>query len=156
MQVTWPRLLCLPGKHVRSLNRSKCPISLSLEAIGDRWSLLILRDMIFAGKRSYNAFLASDERIATNILRDRLKALVAAKLLERAPDPENKRRMNYRLTERAIALTPTIIHLGHWGQLWLPTSKPLAAQARRLYQAGPEGWRSLMAKLRREHVEAAR
>ena len=140
---------------MRDLKRSNCPISLSLEVIGDRWSLLILRDMIFAGKRSYNEFLASDERIATNILRDRLNALVAAKLLVRAPDPEHKQRKTYRLTERAISLTPTIIHLGHWGQLWLPTSKPLAAQARALHQGGPEGWQALMERLRREHLEAA-
>ena len=122
---------------MRDQNRSSCPISLSLEVIGDRWSLLILRDMIFAGKRSYNDFLASDERIATNVLRDRLNALVAAKLLVRAPDPGHKQRTIYRLTERAISLAPTLIHLGHWGQLWLPTSKPLAAQARGLYERRP-------------------
>ena len=135
--------------------RSECPISLSLELIGDRWSMLILRDMIFAGKQSFNQFLASEEGIATNILRDRLNALVAADLLTRMAGLEHKLRVSYRLTERAISLVPTIIHLGHWGQRWLPTSSQLAARARQLYDSGPDGWEELMARLRHEHLDAA-
>lgn len=138
---------------MRETGRSGCPINLALEVLGDRWSLIILRDMIFAGKRTFNQLLDGDERIASNILRDRLKSLAAAGLLTKSDDPSRKGRTVYGLTERAISLTPALIHLGHWGQRWLPSSPPLAENSRRLFAGGPALWDAIMDELR---AEAAR
>lgn len=141
---------------MRDHNRSGCPINLALEILGDRWSLLILRDMIFGGKRTYNQFLDSDEKIATNILRDRLQGLVQAGLLTRVADPAHKQRITYHLTESAIQLVPTLVHLGYWGQKTLPAAPPLAANARDIFAGGPPAWGELMATLRQEHLAYGR
>ncbi|MDQ0473783.1 winged helix-turn-helix transcriptional regulator [Labrys wisconsinensis] len=133
--------------------RSGCPINLALEVLGDRWSLLILRDVIFAGRRTYNELLASDEGIATNILADRLKKLVDAGLLRRAPNPEQRQRPIYSLTEPGIRLLPALVHLGDWGQSWLPASEREAEQARRLFAGGPRRWAAMMDELRRKHLD---
>ncbi len=139
---------------MRNHNRSGCPINLALEILGDRWSLLVLRDMMFGGKRTYNQFLESDEKIATNILRDRLQALVDAGLLIRAADPAHKQRVTYRLTESAIQLVPLLAHLGNWGQQTLPADAELAARARDIFAGGPGHWDELMGALRAEHLAA--
>ncbi len=120
---------------MRETGRSGCPINLAVEVLGDRWSLLILRDMIFAGKRSYNQLLDGDERIATNILRDRLNFLVKSGLLTKSPDPDQPRRKIYGLTARSIALVPLLVHLGFWGQQWLPASPSLRRKAKELFAA---------------------
>ena len=133
---------------MRETGRSGCPINLAVEVLGDRWSLLILRDMIFAGKRSYNQLLDSDERIATNILRDRLNFLVGSGLLTKLPDPDQPRRKIYGLTARSIALVPLLVHLGSWGQQWLPASPNLRRKAKELFAGGPVLWDEIMAGLR--------
>lgn len=137
---------------MRTKARSGCPISLSLEVLGDRWSLLLLRDIMFAGKRSFNQFLSSDEAIATNILKDRLAGLVRAGLLTRSRDPSHSQRMIYHLTEKSITLVPTIVHLGSWGRQWLPSSPEDAAINAALTDAGPVAWDALMDQLRAEHL----
>ena len=133
---------------MRETGRSGCPINLSIEVIGDRWSLLILRDMIFAGKRTFNELLDSEERIATNVLRDRLNTLVVRGLLKKSDDPERKGRTRYALTERAITLVPVLVHLGHWGERWLPADPSLRRYNRRLFAGGPEAWEEIMQALR--------
>lgn len=133
---------------MRETGRSGCPINLALEVIGDRWSLLILRDMIFAGKRTFNQLLDGEERIATNVLRDRLNALVERGLLTKSDDPERKGRTRYALTERAITLVPVLVHLGHWGERWLPADPVLRRVNRRLFTGGPPLWDKIMADLR--------
>ena len=95
-------------------HRSACAISLALEAIGDKWSLLILRDLMFTDKRSYGELQSSEEKIATNILASRLQSLEANGLIRKASDPNNARRSLYFLTEKGIDLLPVIIELRQW------------------------------------------
>lgn len=94
--------------------RSFCAISMALDAIGDKWSLLILRDLMFTGKRSYGELQSSDEKIATNILAARLQSLETNGLIRKAIDPNNGRRTLYFLTEKGIDLLPVIIELRQW------------------------------------------
>ncbi|MCQ6957237.1 winged helix-turn-helix transcriptional regulator [Mucilaginibacter aquariorum] len=95
--------------------RSRCPISFSLDILGDKWILLILRDMIFAGKSSYNEFLQSAEKIATNILADRLNILESQKLVEKVVASDKRSKFTYILTEKSITLIPVILELSIWG-----------------------------------------
>ena len=95
-------------------HRSACAISMALEAIGDKWSLLILRDLMFTDKRSYGELQSSEEKIATNILASRLQSLEANGLIRKASDPNNARRSLYFLTEKGIDLLPVIIELRQW------------------------------------------
>lgn len=95
--------------------RSGCPINLSLEVFGDRWSLIILRDMIFGGRRHFRELLNhSMEGIASNILADRLKRLVELGMLTKADDPSHKQKAIYSLTEMSITLVPIMAQLGAW------------------------------------------
>jgi DNA-binding HxlR family transcriptional regulator len=98
--------------------RSGCPISCSLDLLGDRWSLLIVRDMVFVKKRFFKEFLSSDEGIATNILTDRLGRLEATGIITKRPDPANRRRVIYTLTEKGIALIPLLVELVCWGAIY--------------------------------------
>jgi len=95
--------------------RSDCPISCSLDIFGDKWSLLIIRDIMLRGKLSYSEFLESEEKIATNILVSRLKALEAANILVKQVSPANKSKFIYSLTEKGIDLLPIIIEMMDWG-----------------------------------------
>jgi DNA-binding HxlR family transcriptional regulator len=94
--------------------RSDCPINYLTEIIGDKWSLLIIRDMLMEGKSTYSEFLASDERISTNILATRLRTLEEANLIRRIQDPEHRSRHTYTLTERAIDLAPLLVEMVLW------------------------------------------
>ena len=95
--------------------RSDCPISCSLDIFGDKWSLLIIRDIMLRGKLSYSEFLESEEKIATNILVSRLKALEAANILLKQVSPTNRSKFIYSLTEKGIDLLPIIIEMMDWG-----------------------------------------
>jgi DNA-binding HxlR family transcriptional regulator len=94
--------------------RSDCPVNFAVEALGDKWSLVILRDMIFWGKKTYGEFLKSDEKIATNILADRLGYLEREGLITKSPDPKDRRKDIYRPTEKAIGLVPVFIEMISW------------------------------------------
>lgn len=135
--------------------RSGCPINLSVEVLGDKWSLVVLRDIMFGNRRTYGDIHATSlEGIATNILGDRLRRLVDAGLLAAAPDPRHKQRTIYSLTEKAIALVPVMIALGTWGTRYLPVSPDLAARARALEAGGPEMAAAFMDELRHLHLGA--
>lgn len=95
--------------------RSDCPISFALDILGDKWTLLILRDMIFAGKTSYNEFLQSKEKIATNILANRLSILESQSFVEKRVASDKKSKFTYILTEKGIQLIPVIMELAVWG-----------------------------------------
>ncbi|MGO4294349.1 winged helix-turn-helix transcriptional regulator [Chitinophaga sp. RAB17] len=95
--------------------RSDCPISCSLDVFGDKWSLLIIRDIMLRGKLSYSEFLESEEKIATNILVSRLKALEAANILAKRVSPTNKSKFIYSLTPKGVDLLPIIIEMMDWG-----------------------------------------
>jgi DNA-binding HxlR family transcriptional regulator len=133
-------------------NRSGCPINLSVEVFGDRWSLLILRDMIFGGKRHFRELLRSEEGIATNILADRLKHLVEIGMLTKADDPTHKQKSVYSLTEMAITLVPIMAHLGAWGRRWLPVSDELSIRAELMEEGKAALWDRFMSELRDEHL----
>ena len=136
--------------------RSYCPINLSLEIFGDTWTLLVLRDMMFAGKRHFRELLQSDERISTNILADRLSRLVEQGLLTKADDPTHKQKAIYSLTEKGIALLPVVVQIGAWGSRWVPEAKKLDAPARKILreiqEGGPRAWAARMDELRAAHL----
>ena len=96
------------------MKRSECPIAASLDIIGDRWTLLVLRDILLAHHYAFSQ-IAVQEGIATNILMDRLERLVAAGILERHVDAADRRRRIYLPTERAIGLLPVLVDLVVWG-----------------------------------------
>lgn len=133
--------------------RSECPINLSVEVLGDRWSLLVLRDIMFMNFRTYGDLHGNSlEGIATNILASRLKQLVDEGLLTAAPDPGHKQRTIYSLTEMAIALVPLMVALGAWGARYLPADRQRAAPAIVLDQGGSPMWSDLMDELRHLHL----
>lgn len=91
-----------------------CPLAFGLDTFGDRWSLLILRDMMLNGKKTYQQFLDAGEGISTNILADRLKYLEAEGILEKAQDPDNRRSYLYALTDKGRDLAPVILEIVRW------------------------------------------
>jgi DNA-binding HxlR family transcriptional regulator len=108
--------------NVRELNslmnpppRSPCPIACTLDLLGDRWTLLVIRDMLFFEKQRFEEFLESPEGISTNILADRLKMLEEMGLVEKQPYSNHARRMNYRLTESGRSLKPVLKIMAVWG-----------------------------------------
>ena len=137
---------------MREAYKSHCPINLSLEVFGDRWTLLILRDMIFGGRRHFRELLAADERISSNILADRLNALIAHGLVTRADDPTHKQKVIYSLTEQSIALVPVFVQIGAWGRRFMPASDVLSVQAEVLEHGGPALWEGFMDELREIHL----
>lgn len=100
--------------------RSVCPIASTLDLVGDRWTLLIIRDMMFFGKQRYEEFLQSEEGISTNILANRLKLLEELGLVTRVPYSDHPRRMNYQLTEKGQSLRPVLKAITVWGLRHLP------------------------------------
>lgn len=95
--------------------RSNCPINFALEEIGDKWSLLVIRDLMFKGKRYYNEFFDSEEKVSTSVLGDRLKTLETSGIISRSVDPVKKSRIRYSLTEKGIALLPMMLEMIIWG-----------------------------------------
>lgn len=139
------------------IRRSGCPINLTLEQLGDRWSLIVIRDVMFGNRRSYGELLEqSEEGIASNILADRLKHLTAAGLLTRCPDPNHRQKGIYSLTEAAIQLVPLLVHMAAWGRRHTHPSKELSVRAELLEKGGPPLWNVFMDELRHLHLGAAR
>ncbi|MEK7951471.1 winged helix-turn-helix transcriptional regulator [Luteolibacter soli] len=112
--------------------RSPCPVACALDLLGDRWTMLVIRDL-FLGKQRFDEFLASPEGIATNILADRLKHLHEQGLVTKTPDDQDRRRFHYQLTPTGKSLHEVIIPLARWGLANLPKTKlhPAAAKALR-------------------------
>jgi len=102
--------------------RSDCSICYALDIFGDKWTLLILRDMLFEGKSSFSEFKASEEKIATNILTDRLKTLDAEGFLIKTASAANKAKYLYSLTDKSIDLLPVFVELFSWGDKYRPAS----------------------------------
>lgn len=101
--------------------RSDCPVNFAVETLGDKWSLVILRDIIFWGKKTYGEFLKSDEKIATNILAGRLEYLEKEGLITKTPDEKDKRKDIYAVTEKGIALVPMFLEMIAWSsqnEIW--------------------------------------
>jgi DNA-binding HxlR family transcriptional regulator len=109
--------------------RSGCPVSISLDLLGDRWSLLIVRDLMVRGYRSFREFENSGEGIATNILTDRLRKLEAAGILAAEPAADDGRRVSYRLTAKGIGLAPVLLELLIWAARHEDTAAPCSFMA---------------------------
>ena len=136
MQVNVANLTTM-ARNAAPAHRSGCPVNISLEVFGDRWSLLIVRDLMVRGFRSFQVFMDSGEGIATNILADRLRRLQKADIVEAERDPEDGRRVNYRLTKKGIDLAPVMLELLIWGAQHEDTGapQPLVAEMARNREA---------------------
>ena len=99
----------------RKRRLSGCPIDYALDLFGDRWTLLVIRDLLFVGKRHFKELMESPERIASNILTARLKKLEERGLIERCADPDNRKQVIYTLTDKGRDLTPVLVELVRWG-----------------------------------------
>lgn len=128
--------------------KSRCPINLSLEIFGDRWTLLIIRDLVFAGKRHFRELLQSEEGIASNVLADRLAKLVACGILTKSGDPTHSQKAIYGLTPMGIDLLPVLAQIGIWGKNHLAVTRESAATAAALEKGGPRLVEKMMAELR--------
>ena len=115
----------MPGRR-KAKHRSGCPVSISLEVFGDRWSLLIVRDMMIRGLRTFGEFQASGEGIASNILADRLRKLESSGIITAEQGGTDKRRIHYRLTEKGISLAPVLLELLIWGSRHEDSGAPCA------------------------------
>jgi DNA-binding HxlR family transcriptional regulator len=104
----------MAGKKPAPNRRSGCPLNASVEMLGDRWSLLIIRDMMLLGRQTFKEFLNSYERIATNILADRLRRLENYGIIASAPDPSDGRRLIYSLTSKGLGLAPVLMEMVLW------------------------------------------
>ncbi|MFC4588648.1 winged helix-turn-helix transcriptional regulator [Sphaerisporangium corydalis] len=134
--------------------RSGCPINAAVEVLGDRWTLLVLRDVIFGDRRYFRALLTgSMEGIASNILADRLVRLVEAGLLTRGTAARGQR-ARYSLTEAGIRTLPIIYALGDWGLDWRPGSDELRSRQEIMRAEGPAFVEELMDELRVRHLGA--
>ena len=138
-------------------HRSGCPINLTLEVVGDKWSLLIIRDMMFGNRRHFRELLTkSEEGIASNILADRLKRLVAQGIVTKAEDPTHKQKGVYSLSEAGIALLPVLAQMAVWGRKHTPVSEELSIRAQLLEEGGPKLWAEFMDELRETHLGVKR
>lgn len=134
--------------------RSDCPLNYGVEIFGDKWSLLIIRDLMFFGKRSYNEFLQSKEGIATNILKDRLTMLEKEKIIQKQKDPEHKQKIIYNLTQKGIDLLPVVVAIGLWSDQYAtiklnPDRDIIIGEAKQNRRRWME---RMMKKLREEHL----
>jgi DNA-binding HxlR family transcriptional regulator len=125
--------------------RSGCPLNAALEMVGDRWSLLIVRDMMLRGASTYADFLGGHEQIATNVLADRLRKLVQIGVIRAAPDKKDGRRQIYRLTKKGIDLAPVLTEMVLWASTHETTgNQPLIRKMRdktRFLDGVRAGWR---------------
>ncbi|HEU0001955.1 MAG TPA: helix-turn-helix domain-containing protein [Ktedonobacteraceae bacterium] len=100
-------------KHTHQ-RRSDCPINFALETFGDPWSLLLIRDLVYFGKKTYGEFLASEEGMATNILASRLAHLEQQGIVVKRPCAQDKRKEEYTLTEKGLDLIPVLVEMANW------------------------------------------
>jgi DNA-binding HxlR family transcriptional regulator len=126
LQATDATFFSVPGKP-DSKHRSGCPVSISLDIFGDRWSLLIVRDLMVRGLRTFREFQESGEGIATNILADRLRKLEASGIICPEAEKTDGRRLNYRLTQKGIDLAPVLLEMLIWGARY-EAAGPLCAR----------------------------
>jgi DNA-binding HxlR family transcriptional regulator len=138
---------------MRQDRRSTCPISTALEFVGDRWTLLVIRDLMFAGKRHFREFLQSEEAISSNILADRLNSLLESGIVTRRDDPTHAQKAVYSLTDKGLDLLPILVAMSAWSQNHYPkTRRPEAVD---LVSRGPKALKQLEGQLRREHGRAS-
>lgn len=115
MQANFFPYFCLVKKKTIEF-RSTCPISTALDIFGDKWSLLIIRDMMFKEKKTYGDFLNSEEKISTNILADRLATLECSEIISRHSHPDSKLKVLYKLTSKGLDLIPVLVEIIAWSE----------------------------------------
>jgi DNA-binding HxlR family transcriptional regulator len=144
----------MPKKlSVIEVQRSGCPINLTLEVLGDKWSLLIIRDIMFGNRRHFRDLLTrSEEGISSNILADRLKTLLEEGIITRDDDPHHKQKGIFSLTEKGIELLPILAQMSAWGYKYLPVTEELGIRAKLLSEGGPRMWAEFMDELRELHL----
>lgn len=130
--------------------RSACPISFALDILGDKWTLLVIRDLVFMHKRHFRDFLASTENIASNILASRLKRLEARGIVSRRPDPASARKVIYELTAKGAELVPLLLELIRWGAKYDPKTAASASFTRRITEDRERLITEIRASLRRK------
>ncbi len=130
-------------KHTQQ-RRSDCPINFALETFGDSWSLLIIRDIVYFGKKTYGEFLASEEGMATNILASRLAQLEQQGILVKKPSEKDKRKEEYVLTEKGLDLIPVLVEMANWSAEYDPGT------------AAPAAWIALMKADREKMIQLMR
>jgi len=136
-------------------HKSHCPVNLMVEVVGDKWTLLILRDMIFYNRRHFNELLRlSEEGIASNILRDRLAMLEREGMVTKGRSPEDvhKQKLTYSLTEKSIDLLPLFVEAIGWSAKYLSVDCEKYKPALELRAGGPAALEYVRQKLLREHV----
>jgi DNA-binding HxlR family transcriptional regulator len=127
----------------------------TVELFGDKWSLLVIRDIILVNRRHFRELLTkSMEGIASNILADRLRRLIEEGIIVKSHDPSHKQKVIYSLTEKGIALLPLLMEMVIWGHRFLPDST-VKGLARVLEEGGPKLWAEFMAELRETHLRAS-
>jgi DNA-binding HxlR family transcriptional regulator len=124
--------------------------------LGDKWSLLIIRDVIFGNRRHFRELLVkSEEGVASNILADRVKRLLEQGIITKASDPSHKQKTIYSLTEQGIELLPVLAQMAGWGRKYLPVTKEDSIAAKLLDEGGPKMWNKFMSELRALHLGGA-
>ena len=132
--------------------RSGCPVSLGLDIFGDKWTLLIVRDLMFRGKRHFREILASDEHISSNILTDRLKLLLAEGIIAKTEDPSHKQKVVYSLTEKGIDLLPILVQISTWSYKHRPVAEKYLGDPSAGEQTEPHYWDDVAEQLRKTHL----
>ncbi len=130
-------------KHTQH-RRSNCPINFALETFGDPWSLLIIRDMVYFGKKTYGEFLESEEGIATNILANRLARLEQHGIIMKRPAPSDRRKEEYVLTEKGLDLIPILVEMADWSARYDPQT------------GAPAAWIALVRAAREQMIQRIR
>ena len=148
VKCNWSTKFILMENH-----RSHCPVNLALEVFGDRWSLIIIRDIMFNGKRSFRELLQSEEKIATNILTDRLAMLEREKIISKEPDPEHKQKNIYGLTQKGIDLLPIMVEIGAWSLKHNSVDLKKYKHAQELVKGGKELQKEIRKELVKRHLK---
>lgn len=130
----------------------RCPIDFALDIFGDRWTLLVIRDLVFGGKRHFSELMSSPEGIASNILAARLKKLEDFGVISRNPDPENRRQVVYDLTDKGADLLPILIEIVLWGAKYDPNTGAPKAMLRRMRDDRDTVIRELKAELEKRRL----
>jgi DNA-binding HxlR family transcriptional regulator len=125
-------------KQKKIVQRSSCPISTALDIFGDKWSLLVIRDLMFKQKKTYGEFLKSEEKIATNILADKLMLLEAGGIISKEAHPESKAKVLYKLTAKGAELVPVMVEIILWSEKH-HVVHPFASQFAKMVKKNKEG-----------------
>lgn len=128
--------------------RSDCPLNACLEIFGDRWSLLIVRDLLFKKRHEFKDFLAAKEGIATNVLAERLRRLEQSGIITKGPHPSDARKIDYRLSEKGLDLAPLLVEMA----IWAAKHEKTAAPPNLIHRMSNDR-QSFLAELRANHRE---